>query len=119
MPPFNNAAIATSFKTSTNPNPKDTNNLGNNKKNQNGIRISKTKLVKQDMLTGMTVLHLVFLMTNDKHRPRRHYHRASSQNDTGHSGKPRRGPGTYWQTGVDGILAKQDNHCTLLSNIRT
>jgi hypothetical protein len=39
MPIFNNAVIAASFKASANPNPKDTNNLGNNKKNQNGIGI--------------------------------------------------------------------------------
>jgi hypothetical protein len=65
MPIFNNAVIAALFKAPPNPNPKDANNLGNNKKNQNGIGIEKTKLVKQDMLTGATVLRLVFPMTNN------------------------------------------------------
>jgi hypothetical protein len=60
MPIFNNAVIAASFTASANPNPKDTNNLGNNKKNRNGIGIEKTELVKQDMLA--TVLRLVFLI---------------------------------------------------------
>jgi hypothetical protein len=65
MPIFNNAAIAASFKAPPNPNPKDTNNLGNNKKNRNGIGSFKTELVKQDIPTGATELRLVFPMTDD------------------------------------------------------
>jgi hypothetical protein len=65
MPLFNNAAIAASFKASANPNPKEANNLGNNKKNRNGIGTCKTELVKQDIPTGATVLRLVFPMTDD------------------------------------------------------
>jgi hypothetical protein len=61
MPIFNNAAIAASFKAPPNPNPKDANNPGSNKKNRNGIGIEKTELVKQDMPTGATVLRLVLL----------------------------------------------------------
>jgi hypothetical protein len=65
MPIFNNATIAALFKAPPNPNPKDTNNLGNNKKNRNGIGTCKTELVKQDIPTGATVLRLVFPMTNN------------------------------------------------------
>jgi hypothetical protein len=44
---FNNATIATSFKASANPDPKEANNVGNNKKNQNGIGTCKTELVNK------------------------------------------------------------------------
>jgi hypothetical protein len=67
MPLFNNAAIAASFKATTNPNPNDPENPGGNKKNRNGIETDKTKLVKQKVPTGVTVLRLVFLMTKDNY----------------------------------------------------
>jgi hypothetical protein len=44
MPLFNNAAIAALFKATANPDPNDTKNPGNNKKNWNGIGTDKTKL---------------------------------------------------------------------------
>jgi hypothetical protein len=49
------AAIAASFKATAKPNPNDTKNPGNNKKNWNGIRTDKTKLVKQQVPISMTV----------------------------------------------------------------
>jgi hypothetical protein len=62
MPLFNNAAIAASFRTTTNLNPNENNNTGNNKKNRNGIETHKSELVKQEVPIGMTVLRLVLPM---------------------------------------------------------
>jgi hypothetical protein len=67
MPLFNNATIAALFKVTANPNPNDTKNPGSKKKNRNGIRTDKTKLVKQEVPTGVTVVRLVFLMTEDNY----------------------------------------------------
>jgi hypothetical protein len=65
MPLFNNAAIAASFKTSTNLNPSENDNTGSNKKKQNGMEICKSELVKQEVPIGVTVLRLVLPMTKD------------------------------------------------------
>jgi hypothetical protein len=67
MPLFNNATIATSFEATVNPNLNDTESPGSNKKNRNGIGTNKTKLVKQDVPIGVTVLRLVFLVTKDNY----------------------------------------------------
>jgi hypothetical protein len=65
MPLFNNAAIAASFKTSTNLNLNENDTMGNNKKIPNGTVTSKSELVKQEVPIGVTVLRLVLPMTKD------------------------------------------------------
>jgi hypothetical protein len=67
MPLFNNAAIAALFKatgTSATPN---TTNGNDSKKNQNRGETKKCKLVKQEVPTGVTVLHLVLPTTEDSY----------------------------------------------------
>jgi hypothetical protein len=61
MPLFNNTTIATLLKATTNLNP--TKNPGNNKKDQHGIETRKSELVKQEVLIGVTLLWLVFSIT--------------------------------------------------------
>jgi hypothetical protein len=65
MPLFNNATIAASFKTSTNPNLNENHTTGKDKKIRNRILTSKSELVKQEVPIGVTVLRLVLPMTKD------------------------------------------------------
>jgi hypothetical protein len=65
MPLFNNAAIAASFKTSTNLNLNENDITGKDKKIRNRTVTSKSELMKQEVPIGVTVLQLVLPMTKD------------------------------------------------------
>jgi hypothetical protein len=65
MPLFNNAKVAASFKTTGTPKQPNENDPNQGKKNRIGVVTSKCELVKEELPIGMTVLRLVFPMTED------------------------------------------------------
>jgi hypothetical protein len=67
LPLFNNAAVAASFEMTGIPKQTNKNNPNQGKKNRNGVVTSKFELMKQELLTGVTVLWLVLPMTNNNH----------------------------------------------------
>jgi hypothetical protein len=67
MPLFNNATVAASFKTTGTPKQANENDPNQGKKNRTGIITSKSELVKKELPTSVTVLLLVFPMTDNNH----------------------------------------------------
>jgi hypothetical protein len=65
MPLLNNAEVAASFKTTGTTKQANENDQNQGKTNRSGIVTNKNELVKQELLTGMTVLQLVFPMTDE------------------------------------------------------
>jgi hypothetical protein len=65
MPLFNNAKVAASFKTTGTTKQANENDLNQGKMNRSGIVTNKYELVKQELPTSVTVLRLVFLMTDE------------------------------------------------------
>jgi hypothetical protein len=55
------------FKATGTPTTANSSNRNNNKKNQNSFETNKCKLVKEEVLRGMTVLRLVLPTTEDKY----------------------------------------------------
>jgi hypothetical protein len=53
---FNNATVAASFKKTGTPKQANENNPNQGKKSRTGILTSKSELMKQELLTGMTLL---------------------------------------------------------------
>jgi hypothetical protein len=101
-----------------NPNPNDTKNAGNNRKNRNGIGTWKSELVKQEVPTGVTVLRLVLPMTVNNYMD---FDNATTEQalesildilEYQEEGIALVGKQEWMET-----WKKQDNLCTLLSNI--
>jgi hypothetical protein len=67
MPLFNNAVVAALFKTTGTPTTPNSSTGNDNKRICNRVKTDKYELVKQDVPTSMTVLHLVLPTTEDKY----------------------------------------------------
>jgi hypothetical protein len=65
MPLYNNTKVAASFKTTGTPKQANENDPNQGNTNCSGIVMNKNELVKQELLTGVIVLWLVFPMTDE------------------------------------------------------